>query len=303
MAERALAPYAVGGSYLSIDGAIYPLVDYTLPEINWSVHEPGTGVPTSRTDIQIGEPELGKLILSVQPQSFPPLAKWVLELGNSGHHLLDLEVLRTDLNGTIQEGFRLAGCVLTELHFPPCSATQKDLYVVRAALQPERIAALPPGTPVKPPIGVKQRPWLVSTFGLSVDGLPTSAILKIDALDLTRDISARRVGEQREPLTYYGVARCSPLVLTIGGRDYPAWRDFALKQLGSGVPADARGARLSFLDASLKQELGSLKFSLAGLAGFQFARVTSRGDEAAGPQGVARLPVRDIALDIPPAAP
>lgn len=299
MAERALPPYAAGGSYLSIDGAIFPLVDYTLPEINWSVHEPGTGVPTSRNDIQIGEPELGKLILSLQPQSFPLLAKWVLELGGGGHHLLDLEVLRTDLNGNVQEGFRLAGCVLTELHFPPCSATLKDVYVARAVLQPERIAALPPGNPVKPPLGVKQRPWLVSTFGLSVDGLPTSGTLKIDGLDLTRDISARKVGEQREPLTYYGVARCSPLILTIGGRDYPAWRDFALRQLGSGAPTNALGARLVFLDASLKQELGSLKLSLAGLAGFQFARVTSRGDEAVGPQGVARLPIRDIALDIP----
>lgn len=219
MAERALAPYAVGGSYLSVDGTTFPLTDYTLPEINWSVHEPGTGLPASRTDIQIGEPELGTLTLSIQPQSFPLLAKWVLELAGGGHHLLNLEVLRTDLNGTIQEGFQLAGCVLTELHFPPCSATQKDLYLVRAVLQPERIAALPAGNPVKPPVGIKQRrPWLVSTFELSVDGLPTSAILKIDGLDLIRDVLARRVGEQRAPLTYYGVARCSPLVLTIGGR-------------------------------------------------------------------------------------
>lgn len=300
MAERALALNATGGSYLNIEGDILPLVDYTLPDISWSVHEPGSGLPASRTDIQIGEPVLGKLTLSLLPQSFPQLTKWVQELINGGHRLLDLDVLRTDLNGHLQEGFQLAGCVLTELHFPPCSATQKDPYVVRAVLQPERIAALPSGGPRKLPVGFKQRPWLVSAFKLSVDGLPTDDILKIDGLDLTRDIATRRVGEFREPLPYYGVARCSPLVLTIGGRDYPEWRDFVLKRLAEGKPASSLGAKLAFLDASLKQELGSLQFSLAGLAGFQFAHIASRGDEPTSPHGVARLPVQGVTLEILP---
>lgn len=300
MAERALALNATGGSYLNLEGNLLPLVDCTLPDISWSVHEPGSGQPASRTDIQIGEPVLGQLTLSLQPQSFPPLAKWVQELIDGGHRQLDLEVLRADPNGHIQEGFQLAGCVLTELHFPPCSAAQKDAYVVRAVLQPERIAALPSGGLQKLPVSAKQRPWLVSTFRLSVDGLPTDGVLKIDGLDLTRDIATRKVGEFRELLPYYGIARCSPLVLTIGGRNYPEWRDFVLKRLAEGKPASPLGAKLTFLDASLKQELGSLQFSLAGLAGFQFARVASRADEATSPQGVARLPVQDITLEIVP---
>lgn len=298
MAEQALATQLIGSSYLNVEGDILPLVDYTLPDINWSIHEPGSALPSSRSDIQIGEPVLGKLILSMQPPAFPPLTKWVHELTDGGHHQLDLEVLRTDANGNIQEGLRLSGCVLTELHFPPCAAAQKDTYVVRAVLQPERIAALPSGSLKKLPIGTKQRPWLVSGFRLSINGLPTNGISKIDGIDLTRDIASRRVGELREPLPYYGIARCSPLVLTIGGRDYPAWRDYALKRLAEGTPASVLAARLAFFDASLKKELGSLQFSLAGLAGFQFAHATSRGDEAAGLKGVARLPVQDIKLEV-----
>lgn len=303
MSERALAPYAAGGSYLSVDGAIVPLVDYTLPEIIWSVHEPSAGLPASRTDIQIGEPEIGKLTLSLQPQSFPQLTKWLQELSSGSHYPLNLEVLHGDLNGNVQEGFQLSGCVLTELHFPPCSTAQKDAYVVRAVLQPEKITALPSGSQKKLPDGVKQRPWLVSAFGLRIDGLPTNGVVKIDGLDLTRDVATRRVGELRELLPYYGIARCSPLVLTIGGRDYPAWRDFALKQLAEGPLGRDLGARLAFLDASLKQELGSLQFSLAGLAGFQFAHAGSRGDETMSLQGVARLPVQNLTLDILPAKP
>lgn len=301
MPEQALAALPISRSYLAAEGRTIPLMSCTLPEISWAVRALPTGATTPSGSTQLGELSLGDLIVSFAPDFSPHLPAWVRELMSGGHTLHDLRVIRTDMTGKVQEGFQLSNCVLTELHFPACAATALNAYLVEAVFRPESIVGLAPASLQPLPPASKQRPWLSSDFALSVEGLPSRSIVQVDGISLKRSIASRPVGELRNPLPYYGVGHSSPLVLTLAGSDYAAWRDFALQQIKNGTPPSDIAATLELRDATLAKTLASFKLILAGLNSFRFTLHTAAVDGRAAQRAVASLPIVAIDLDMTPA--
>ena len=58
--------------------------------------------------------------------------------------------------------------------------------------------------------------------------------------------------------------------MSVGGADYPIWRDAAFKQLANGGVGAMNETSLELRDVSMKNLLATFGFRLAGFSAFRF---------------------------------
>ncbi len=299
MPETHLSSTTASKVYLEVDGQRIPLAACTLPDINWAIKEIPAGSTTPGGATLIGEMCLGDLVISFSPALMPHLPDWVDEIMHGKRHALDLQVIRTDQLGKVQERLSVIGGTLTELHFPECSASNNTPYLVSAVIKPEKIASAPTGEQKVAPVSAKPKHWLAASFAISVDGLPTRFVRRVGAFSLKRQFASKLVGELRVPATYVGMGHCTPLSLMLGGTDYPTWRDFALQQIAHGTNDKQLAAVLDLRDATLTNSLGAFHFTLAGLTSFNFEPMGAGSATGSNLSATASLAVSGLSLQIP----
>lgn len=299
MPETRPSPTTAGKVYLETDGQLIPLATCTLPHINWAIKEIPAGSTTPGGTTLIGEMRVGNLEISFSPGHMPHLADWVDEIMHGKRNALDLQVIRTDPLGKVQERINLTGCILTELHFPECSANGNTSYLVSAVIRPEALTGDSAGEMNLLPVNTKPKHWLTTSFAISVDGLPTRFVRRVGGFSLTRQFASKLIGEHRVPATYVGMGHCTPLNLQLGGTDYHVWRDFAFRQIATGATDKQLWAVLELRDATLKNSLGTFSFTLAGLTGFNFDPVVAGAETVGRLSATASLAVSGLSLQIP----
>jgi hypothetical protein len=299
MPETHPSSASAGKVYLETDGQRIPLATCALPEITWAIRDIPAGSTTPGGATLLGEMHIGDLTISFSPALMPHLPDWVDEIMHGKRRALDLQIIRTDPLGKVQERINMIGCILTELHFPECSANASMAYLVSAVIKPETITSVSSGEANVLPVSNKPKRWLAANFSVSVDGLPSRFVRRVSGFSLKRQFASKLVGEMRVPATYVGMGHCSPLSLLLGGTDYPVWRDFALQQIARGTSDTAFTAVLELRDATLTNSLGAFHFTLAGLTSFKFEPVVD-GTEAGGKlSAIASLAVSGLSLNIP----
>jgi hypothetical protein len=299
MPETRASSTTAGKVYLDTDGQLIPLSACTLPEIKWAIKEIPAGSTTPGGTTLIGEMRIGDLEITFSPALMSNLADWVDEIMHGKRHARDLQIVRTDPLGKVQERIMMIGCTLTELRFPECNASSGTPYLVSAVIKPETLTSVSSGETNLQPVNIKPKHWLTASFTISVDGLPTRFVRQVGGFTLKRQFASKLVGEQRIPATYVGMGHCTPLSLQLGSTDYHAWRDFAFQQIATGAGDKQLAAVLELRDATLKNSLGAFHFTLAGLTGFNFEPVVAGAEPGSRLSATASLAVSNLSLHTP----
>lgn len=299
MSETHPPPANASRVYLEVDGKRIPLTGCTLPDITWAIKEIPAGSTTPGGETLVGEMCMGELVISFSPALMPQLPGWVDEIMHGKLQALDLQVIRTDPLGKVQERITLTGGILTELHFPECNANNNVPYLVSAVIKPETITSIASGEQGVVPVGNKSGHWLAASFAIVVNGLPTRFVKRVGSFSLKRQFASKRVGELRVPATYVGMGHCTPLRLMLDATDYPTWRDFALQKIAHGNSDKQRSAVLDLRDTTLTNSLGAFHFTLAGLTGFNFEPMGVGAASGSNLSAIASLAVSGLSLQIP----
>jgi hypothetical protein len=191
-------------------------------------------------------------------------------------------IVGVDFNYNVISRLEFQHALITEVGFPALDATSKDAAKMSIVLSPDQTVL---NRKVSGKINAKspntQKRWLPSNFRLSIDGLDSKKVSKIDALTvkLPRPACFRCEEDSQSQKVDF-----PDLVVTMGepAESVHDWfEDFVIK--GNNGDSQEKGGELVYLSFDLKTPLFILKFNHLGI--FELMPVVN---EANG-SSVARL--------------
>jgi hypothetical protein len=174
-----------------------------------------------------------------------------------------LQLSNLDANGAPVNTVQALNAVLAEVRLPALDAASHDALRVTLIFSVERVAAAVAPTVVR---GGRPAAPSVATFKVTVAGLDTSRVSRIEPLVITRTTPSA-VGINRTATPAPSSVDVPNLSLTFGApapADWSAWRDDFLVN-GNNLGAQEKDGSLQILASDLHTVLLSLQFSHLGV--------------------------------------
>jgi hypothetical protein len=249
------------------------------------------GVPNKRL---AGDP-VPELLSFRFPPGSPTLATWIGSAFPPAVETRDGAVTygNDKAQGVAERTFQDA--LVTRVVFPKLDAASKDPASILLLVQPAA-TIYGVGSAGVLPVNVKQKSSTLGNFRLAIDGLDTSQVAIIDALEVEQPLVA--AGGGFEPAGF----AVSNLVVSLGAASSTSWfewfEDFVVQ--GNNGDAFERDGRLEFLSPDLKTVVATLELQNLGIVSIGADRadgwVTKKGAKAATGRVVAELYVENVTL-------
>ena len=255
---------SVTSQTFSIDGVACPEV------LNWSGGDAfGTIVISNGTKHIANIANEPITIETVLPLS-PPLAACVADLCANSANRRTLQLTNLDSNGAAVGAPLLAtNAQLTEARFPAFDSSSKDIIRVFLVFVSEQIRPAPTA-PASPFSARRTSPPYASNFQLTIAGLNSSRVSRIEPFIIKRTIADSSIGVLRGGTPTPSSTEFPDLSLNFNEAaptDWAAWRDdFFIN--GKHLDADEKDGSLQILGADQRTVIFTLKFSHIGLLRF-----------------------------------
>ena len=204
-----------------------------------------------------------------------------------------------DFDRKVQQQIDFQNAILTELTVPELSGENKTGGDLIIAIQPETVrTSSGSGNAAGGAKGPKQKHW-AGGFKISIPGMNTSRVRKVETFTLKRGIAQNTIGEQRDYEKAPATWQIPNLVFYIAGQDagpFQQWLDdFVVK--GNNDDSKEKTLDIELLDASMKGSLLTLNCSGVGIVGCTL----EPADPAGGQPGSVRVEVYVERITIPAA--
>jgi hypothetical protein len=128
------------------------------------------------------------------------LLKWIADSWAHKFARHDGCIVHGDFHYKAQFQHTFRRCLIEETTFPALDASSKEVAYLKVKLRPEEIELKQgDGKPLKATFNGKQKLWTCSAFRLSLDGLDTSRVNKIDSFTVKQGIKQLATGPMRLP--------------------------------------------------------------------------------------------------------
>jgi len=172
-------------------------------------------------------------------------------------------VAAADMNFKVFQTMEFRNALITEIGFPALDAASKDAAKMTLKFQPEftRISTKAGGT--LGPAPHLQEKWLVSNFKLTINGMNTSFVSKVDAINVKLDFAAGEATRLNQ-LVGINIPNLKIRIAEAHAQDFVSWHeDFVIK--GNNSTENEKIGSLSFLSNDLKTEFFRLDLSGLGI--------------------------------------
>jgi hypothetical protein len=186
--------------------------------------------------------------------------------GNSPRH--SGSIAGTDFNFKIIEQRDFSSALITEVGFPALDAASKEGAKLSIKFQPETTrvrfgggGSVSPGTS-----NVKLSKWDVNNFKLTINGMDTSFVSKIDVITVKLDYAtfSGEAGTSSQQLSQIEFPNIKLTVAESHAQDFFKWhQDFVIN--GNNSIENKKIGSLSFLSTNLQKEFFRLDFSGLGI--------------------------------------
>jgi T4-like virus tail tube protein gp19 len=201
----------------------------------------------------IGPPKYEPISLTVGADMPRALATWVSDTLSLKFATKNGAILGLDYNMKEQSRRTFANALLTDVVFPELDASSKDAAYITLKMSPENTRV---GTPSGAAVAVSATPApkniMASMFRLSIDGLETSHVTKIEAMDVKMKVGSDSLGVVREVTKAPGNLETPDLVFYVSeshADSIAKWHeDFVVK--GSNGPDKEKNGKIDVLNAS-----------------------------------------------------
>jgi phage tail-like protein len=176
-------------------------------------------------------------------------------------------IVAADYNFQELASLSFHNALITEFGMPALDAASKDAAKMTVKFSPE-YTRFKAGDGSKVQGGaVTQKRWHASNFRLTIDGLDTSRVNKIEALVIKQKVIDNAVGEQRDVPTAVAYLEVPDLVITFPesqAADFWKWHeDFVIN--GNNDQDHEKTGSLTYLAPNLKDALFTLNFFGLGI--------------------------------------
>ena len=206
----------------------------------------------------------------VGSDDFRQLIADALAGGNKAQQPVNGVVHMTDYNFKSLATREFTNAVLTEVTLPTLDGASKEAAAMTIVLQPESVRERPGQGAVvgggKAATSAKK--WTGGMFRVTIPGMDTQRVAKVDAITVSRKVAASTPGEQRDfQQQHAGDWQVSNIVLHVAqqdARDFVTWHeDFVIK--GNNSPDRERTMTIDMLDATMQNTLVSVNLSGVGI--------------------------------------
>jgi len=217
------------------------------------------------------------------------------------HVALNGAILGVDFNYNVISRLEFQNALITEVGFPALDAASKDAARMSMVLSPEHtVLNRKPSGKVSSAKGPSlQKRWLPANFRLSIDGIDTKKVSKIDALTIR---FPRSVGDDLACLHCENLQPAMVdfphVVVTIGEPAesvYDWFEDFVIQ--GNSGDSDEKGGTLEYLAFDLKTPLFTLKLRNLGI--FELMPVAVDAGGSTVPRLLAAIYCESMELLVP----
>ncbi len=176
-------------------------------------------------------------------------------------------VVAADFDRSTRAVRDFTNALITEVGFPALDAAAKDAAKMSIKFKPETTRLKAGSGKLNPTNPKQQKPWLPSNFRLSIDGIDTTHVTKVDAFTWKQDIIESGGGDKPAATLEPAKIEIPNLKVTLSDQfahDFWAWHeDFVIK--GNNSEDQERGGSLAFLSTDQKTVLFTLTFSNLGI--------------------------------------
>jgi hypothetical protein len=174
----------------------------------------------------------------------------------------------TDNNLKVQSEMTFFNALITEIGFPALDAASKDAAKMSVKFQPQftRISSKTGGT-IKSSGNQKVTKWLSSNFKLTLDGVDTSHVTKIDAFTFKQNVITNADGVQRDGPPE--VPNFKLRVPAASAQDFIKWHQDFVIDGNNGQDKEKTGS-ISYLNSDLKTEIFRLDLGNVGIFDLEY---------------------------------
>jgi hypothetical protein len=215
------------------------------------------------------------IVAEVRPNDFTDLIRDLLQ---GKYTYVDGRLVGLDLTlqPASQVGFSQA--LLTRVDLPALDASSLDAGYLTIHLAPERAQEEQPGpAPANSSTSLKATQLVIKNFSLTVSGLDTKRVTRIEPLSISMNYVPDQVGAVRETTTLPTKLGWGFLTVTFGAADAPSWmawrNDFLIK--GNNANTAEKSLVLTLLAPDLTTRLLELNGSGVGLVTLRRLPATS----------------------------
>ncbi len=166
--------------------------------------------------------------------------------------------------------------LITEVGIPACDGSSKEPGYLTLKIAPEYTRVAQAGGKL-PSLSFAKQPstlWLSSNFRLTIDGLNTQTVNKIDAFTVKQKLSTDSIGDARDYLKEPGKIEFPNLNVTLsttGAQSWTDWHeDFVIK--GNNGDDKEKNGMLEFLSPNQSSVLARIRFFNVGILSLGPAR-------------------------------
>jgi hypothetical protein len=292
--------YSAGKFALEIDGNVAGFVNaveggQAFGEV---VKEAGEDVFFKK---HLGNPGVHDIRLEFGADMERSFYNWIALALQGQHVSLNGAIVGTDFSGNVISRLEFQHALITEVGFPALDATSKDTAHMSIVLSPDQTVLNRKASGKLSVKGVSsQKRWLSSSFRLSIEGIDTKKVTKIDAL--TIKLPRASAGDDTQACLHCDLppdlTRIDfPHLVVTSGEPAESLYDWFDKFVIEGNNSDSqeKGGTLEYLGTDLKTVLFTVKLRNLGI--FELMPVVNEGSSL--PRLLAAMYCESMELMLP----
>ncbi|HEY7724322.1 MAG TPA: phage tail protein [Anaeromyxobacteraceae bacterium] len=176
-------------------------------------------------------------------------------------------VIAADRDAVERSRLDFSNALVSEVSLPAADVSSKDSGALTVKLSPELTRrAAGSGASIKVDSKVAKR-WLPANFRLTIDGLDTSHVSKVDSITIKQKVAESPIGDDRDCAAAPAGLEFPNLAVTVAqaqAQSFYDWHEDFVITGNSGDDRERAGA-LEFLDPTRREVLFSLSFNHLGV--------------------------------------
>jgi hypothetical protein len=229
-----------------------------------------------------GNPKIGEATASFNISQTGYLLDWVASVWRKDCMEMDAAVMLADQNYEIKRRIDMMRCLISGVEFPALDAKDGKKHLeITVKFKPEELKYTAGGGKLQGTLGTKAKNWLVSNWKITIPGIKSEYVTKVELPKLTPKIAEEAHGAFRLPTRHYASIEISSMKVEISSAGFEDAKNMAVKVIQDGVISESEyfDILIDMYDQSMKNVLGTFTCIGCGLKKFDWAAKLEGGKE------------------------
>ncbi len=215
-----------------------------------------------------GPAKYGEVTLQFGPSMNPVVYSWISSFMSCEHPRRNGAIVVADFHHRERSRREFTNALITEVTLPPCDPSSRDAASMTVKFKPEYIRDVKgDGKAVTPDLSKRQKAFHPANFRLTIEGVDTTHVAKVEELTLKQKVVENPIGENRDPGQQVGPLEIPDLVVSVPDAHAESFFDWFKSFVinGNNDESKHKNGSLVYLSPNLQDSLLTLNLKRMGI--------------------------------------